>query len=73
MLGCCSLTQVGCAENSLPTGPTFCTPFGRDACVPAALHDAAAMLRDGKTVLVHCKRGRHRTGAFLGILKACAT
>ena len=50
-----------------------CTPFGRDACVPAALQDAAAMLRDGKTVLVHCKRGRHRTGAFLGILKARAT
>ena len=23
MLGCCSLTQVGCAKNSLPYGPTF--------------------------------------------------
>ena len=47
-----------------------CTENGRDLHFVAALESAAAAIRQGHTVVVHCVRGRHRTGAFLAALKA---
>ena len=49
------------------------TAHGRNKHLLPALEAAAAKLHEGKTVLVHCKQGRHRTGAFLGVLKARVT
>ena len=49
------------------------TAHGRNKHLLPALEAAAAKLQEGKTVLVHCKQGRHRTGAFLGVLKVCVT
>lgn len=47
-----------------------CTAEGRDVWLPDALTEAVSNLRAGRTVVVHCMRGRHRTGAFLGTVKA---
>ena len=35
------------------------------------LHCAEVTLLAGAGVLVHCKQGKHRTGAFIALLKAC--
>ena len=52
-----------------PIWADVCTPGGREKHLPEALRRAAAELRQGRNVLVHCIWGRHRTGAFLGTLK----
>ena len=48
MLGCCSLTQVGCAKKSLPHGPTF----------PPHTAETRVFLRYLKRRLQHSKTGR---------------
>ena len=50
-----------------------CTRKGRDVVLPAALTKVVSKLKCGRTVLVHCVRGRHRTGAVLGTVKALST
>ena len=51
----------------------LCSERGRDEFLVPALQRAAKMLREGQTVLVHCMRGRHRTGAFVAALKVRVT
>ena len=50
-----------------------CTAEGRDVVLPHVLTEVVSALRPGQTVLVHCVRGRHRTGAVLGTVKALST
>ena len=40
--------------------------------LPQALLRCEQVLRDGGCVLVHCLRGRHRTGAFCAAVKVLA-
>ena len=46
------------------------TPEGRRT-LPEVLHCAELALLAGAGVVVHCKQGKHRTGAFIALLKAC--
>ena len=46
------------------------TEDGRQTWLPRALEECEAALREGKDVIVHCMRGRHRSGAFAAAIKA---
>ena len=78
MLGCwdvnVQLLDSGWLRNSRRTAwANMMTEHGRDKFFPVALERAAAAIRQGHTVVVHCVRGRRRTGAFLGALKVRVT
>ena len=78
MLGCwdvdVQLLDSGWLRDRLSTAwANVCTAHGRDKHFTAALERAAAAIRQGHTVVVHCVRGRHRTGAFLAALKVRVT
>ena len=78
MLGCLGVDvdvklQLPCSgwlEGHVRTiWANVCSSEGREKYLPEALRRAAAELRQGNNVLVHCVWGRHRTGAFLGTLQ----
>ena len=74
MLGCwdvnVQLLDSGWLRDRFSTAwANVYTAHDRDKFFPAALERAAAAIRQGHTVVVHCVRGRHRTGAFLAALK----
>ena len=76
MLGCWDvdvLLDSGWLHHKFDTvWANICTEHGREF-FNGALERAAAALRQGQTVVVHCMRGRHRTGAFLAALKVRVT
>ena len=77
MLGCwdvdVQLLDSGWLQDTVETAwVNVCTEQGREY-LTAALERAAAAIRQGHTVVVHCVRGRHRTGAFLAALKVRVT
>ena len=47
------------------TWANVCTEKGRDKHFAPAVEYTAGALREDRTVVVHCVRGRHRAGAFL--------
>ena len=49
------------------------TEYGRNRFFRPAVENAAAAMQAGDTVVVHCRQGRHRTAAFLGVLKVHVT
>ena len=76
MLGCgdVQLLDSGWLQGRFRTiWANLCTPYGRDRFFIAALNRTAAAVLRGHTIVVHCVRGRHRTGAFLAALKARVT
>ena len=76
MLGCgdVQLLDSGWLQDRFSTiWANVYTSHGREHFFIAALEHAAAAIRRGHTVVVHCLRGRHRTGAFLAALKARVT
>ena len=76
MLGCWDvdvLLDSGWLRDNFDTvWANVCTDYGREFFT-GALQRAAAAIREGHTVVVHCMRGRHRTGAFLAALKVRVT
>ena len=76
MLGCWDvdvLLDSGWLRDNFDTvWANVCTDYGREFFT-GALQRAAAEVREGRTVVVHCMRGRHRTGAFLAALKVRVT
>jgi hypothetical protein len=57
-----SITYLRCDVN---------TNVGR-AILPGLVEIVEKTLRRGRTVVVHCRRGRHRTGAFCVLVMARA-
>ena len=49
-----------------------CSFYGRKF-IPDALERTKLAIAEGETVVVHCMRGRHRTGAFVAALKVRVT